>query len=222
MTSLEAYHTFLIKLNKGDTNSNINIPKGKFVIVYNEQAKKWLKNKLRKKLSTDELNELSSLLQDDMELSYIKKNKDNFSFKKPSDFFALASSYSTAKKGNCEKILDNWDVKSKDVRVLLRDENNKPSFDYEETLLKIAGEEVKIYFDDFQIKKAFLSYYKEPINIDIEGYTNHNNEPSRTINPDIPDRAVNEIINRCVLEFSGITENAQGFKISQERISTEE
>ena len=222
MTSLEAYNSFLIKLNRADSNSNINVPRGKFVIVFNEQAKKWLKEKLKRKLSSDEVNELSALLADDQPLKLKKKNRDNYSFEKPSNFFSFASSYSVAKKGDCEKVLDNWDTKSKDIRVLLRDENNKPSFDYEETLLKIAGSEIKVYFDDFQIKQTFLSYYKEPKNIDIAGYININGEPSKTINPELPDIGVNEIISRCVREFTGITENPQGFAIAKDRITNEE
>ena len=101
-------------------------------------------------------------------------------------------------------------------------QNNKPSFDYEETLLKIAGEEIKIYFDDFKIKQAFLSYYKEPIDIDIAGYIKIDGTASKTINPKLPDIAVNEIVSRCVREFVGITENPQGFAVAKDRITNEE
>lgn len=222
MTALEAYENFLIKVNKNDSNSNINVPKGKFVILFNEQSKKWLKQKLKRKISTNEIDELNSLLVDNFELVLSNKHFDHYDFALPEDFFDISSSFSSATKGSCSRIIDNWPIKDKNIRVLLRDSNYKPSFEYEESLCTAVNNKLKVYFDDFDITNTYLTYYKEPLNIDIEGYIKSNNEASININPDLPDFAVNEITSRCALEVQGITENSQGYTVAKDRIEIEE
>ena len=222
MTSLEAYERFLIKLNRGDSNSNINVPKGKFVLIYNEQAKRWLKQVLKKSLGSYELEELNYLLVNNFPLEYYSREKDHYNFNLPDNFFDFSSSFSVARRGKCKnRILDNWPVVDKNIRVLLRDSNYNPSFDFEETLCSAVDNRLKIYYNDFRIDEAYLTYYREPVNIDIKGYIRIDGTQSKDINPDLPDYAVNEVINRCALEFQGVTENPQGFQISKDRITTE-
>lgn len=223
MTSLQAYERFLIKLNRTDSNANVNVPKGKFVVIYNEQKNRWLKEKLKKKLSTDELDELRELLVDDAQLQFDKKHYNYVDFKLPEDFFHFSSSYTVASKGDCKgRILDNWNTKGLDIRLLLRDPNNKPSFEYEETLISFGNRKVKVYFDGFTVNKVYLNYYKSPSEIDIEGYINSLNEPSANKNPDISDWLVDEIINRCVLEVTRNVEDGEGVQFAKNRVDTEE
>lgn len=58
MTSLEAYKLYLLKANKNDTNKNIGISKGEFVLFYNSQAPIWLDIKLEQCLSSDKINDI--------------------------------------------------------------------------------------------------------------------------------------------------------------------
>lgn len=218
MTSLQLYQNFLIKVNKNDSNSNISVPKGKFVIIYNEQAKKWLENALRKKVSTNEIDRLNSLLVDNNKLVLDAKHMDHYDFYLPSDFFDISSSFSIAERNDCERVLDNWPVKDKNVRVLLSDSNFNPSFDFEETLCSAVNNKLKVYFNDFEIKEVFLTYYRQPKDIDVEGYIKENNQPSQTIDPDVPDFIANEILDRCALEVQGIIENAEGYSVSKEKV----
>lgn len=222
MTSLQLYESFLIKLNRGDSNINVNVPRGKFVVIYNEQAKQWLHHKLRIKVSTNEIDELKESLSDSTEISFRSTHLDHKDFVLPDNFFDFSHAVCIATKGNCERVLEIWPEKDKNVRVLLKNSNYKPSFDYEETLCSVAGDALKVYFDSFDIEKVYLSYYKEPLEIDIEGYTRLDGNPSSNIDPDLSDFSVNQIINRCVSVFHGITENKDGFEISKNRITTEE
>lgn len=222
MTSLQAYNNFLLEANKDDTNSNIHVPRGKFVSIFNKEARKWTKEKFKRKLSSDELDELSDLLVDNVELEKVRSHIDHFDYKLPEDYYSLASSFSIASKGKCERVLDNWKAKPHDVPILLRDSNNKPSFEFEETILNISSNNVKVYFDDFQIKKVYLNYYKLPTEIDVEGYIKVDGSASSSINPKLNDLAVDEIISRCVLELNRSTQNLEGFQLSKDRTNTEE
>jgi hypothetical protein len=222
MKAIELYKSFLLKINKNDTNSNISISKGEFVILYNEQKKIWLSEKIKVKSNDIDIHDLERLYVKDKEIKKSKSDNNSSYFKLPDDFYMYDSSYSLAKKEQCVRELSNWLVKPKNVNILLNDTNNSPSFEYEETICIISQNQMVVYKDTFEIEKIFLSYYKEPINIDIEGYIKFDGTLSTDINPlDLDDKSISEIINRCALETIRIYENPEGFSLAQHRIQTE-
>lgn len=221
MTSLEAYENLLLKVNRNDSNSNIEVSRGQFVNIYNEQRAKWTSEKLSKKLSSDQLDELQDLLEDDVELLSDSFGQNSIYFKLPSNFYKVASSFSLAEKNGCERILTNWNTKSTDRSVILNDENINPSFDYEETPINITKDKLKVYFTDFKVKKVYLSYYKQPQEIDLEGYIKSDGTQSTTINPDISDANVLEIITRCAAEVMRNNQNPEGLQFQKDRIPFE-
>lgn len=217
-TSLGAYEQLLLKVNRNDSNSNIHVPRGKFVNVFNEQQRNWLKNKLASDLSSDDVDGLSDLLQDDIPLDKIQTHKDHVDFTLPEDFYSFAASYSIASRGDClNRPIVNWNTKGKNIRLLLQDDNSSPSFDYEETLLSIASKRVRIYFTDFTVDEVYLSYYRLAKDIDLEGYVKIDGTQSATIDPELDDVAVDEIVSRCALEIMRNNENAEGFQFAKER-----
>ena len=221
-SSLEAYNQLLLKVNRNDSNSNIHVPRGKFVTVFNEQARLWLKEKLEQYKGTDNLNELNDLLQDDVPLEKAKTHRDHVDFTLPEDFYAFASSYSLATKEDCKnRVLVNWDTKGKNLRVLLTDAHSAPSFEYEETLVSLSKGKMKVYFTDFHIDEVYLSYYSLPAPIDLEGYTKLDGSRSTTINPELAADAVDEIINRCAAEIMRNNQNAEGFGFAKDRLQGE-
>jgi hypothetical protein len=221
MTSLEAYQNLLLKVNRNDSNSNVTIPKGQFVLIFNEQLAKWTCEKVQKKLSSEELDELNDLLEDEVELEKVSSNRDYDYFTIPENFYKVSSSYSIASRDGCERILTNWNLKSPDVRVILNDENNNPSFDFEETPMFITKNRAKVYFSDFKIEKAFLSYYRTPSPIDLEGYIKVDGTVSTNIDPDISTANVNEIVTRCAADIMRNNQNVEGLQLQKDRIPYE-
>jgi hypothetical protein len=222
MKAIELYKTFLLKINKNDTNSNISISKGEFVILYNEQRKVWLEENLKLKGKDIDIHDLERLYVKDKQIIESKKDTNSTHFTLPEDFYKFDSSYCIAKKDKCERGLVNWLIKPKNVNVLLNDSNNSPSFEYEETLCIISQNNLVIYKDNFEIPKAYISYYKLPIAIDIEGYINFDGEMSTNIDPtDLDEKSISEIINLCAIETIRIYENPEGFQLAQHRIQTE-
>ena len=201
MTSLDAYKRYLLKINKNDTNRNINIPKGEFVLRYNDLRNVWLADRIRDDIGTSEIDDISELLVLDKELK-VNENLDKFtSFTLPEDFVEHVSSYSLATKEGCsESVIYNWNSKAKNKNNLLISDNDSPSFEYQETFISINIPLISVYKTDFEISKVFLDYYRLPERIDIEGYTNIDGTISQEINPDISDPLVNEIIDYCVRE----------------------
>lgn len=222
MTALDAYEKLLLKVNRNDTNTNIHVPRGKFVVVYNEQRHKWLAEKLEDKINSIDLDDISELLVEPTPLEKLSTERDYVSFKLPDDFFGFSSSYSLASKGECSaRPIINWNTKSRDLPWLLKDKNHDPSFEYEETLLSIASNKVRVYFSDFTIDEAYLSYYREPKAIDVAGYVKLDGTPSQDINPDLSDMLVDEIISRCAAEIMRNNQNGEGFQFAKDRIQSE-
>ena len=223
MTALEAYKYFLLKLNRNDSNVNISVSKAEFVLLYNEQRYIWLKFKLKEKTPDIDIHNLSSLLVKDLKLQKNKDDDNSSLFKLPEDFTQFDSSYSIASKNKCKgRKLTNWLIKPKNISVLLLDSNMEPSFEYEETLCIISADNLVVYKKDFNIDEVYLSYYRVPRAIDIEGYTKLDGSSSSTINPDdITDDLATQIINHCVMEVSRNYENQLGAQFSKDRIINE-
>lgn len=222
MTANEAYKQFLLKINKNDSSSNINISKGEFVLRYNEIKSFWLIEKIKFKEASDDIHQLGELLVEDEKLTFKDKSPRMYKFTLPSNYADYSSSYSVATRGKCtDRILYNWAVKPKNVNVLLKDENNNPSFDYEETIVTVTDGNLNVFYNDFEVNDVYLSYYREPAAIDIEGYIKVDGTQSTNIDPDISDRLVNEILNRIALEVIRSYENPEGYQLSADRIKQE-
>lgn len=222
MTSLELYNNYLRKINKNDTNRNIKIPKGQFVNLYNEQTPIWLKAKIKNDIQTDRINDIGELLELDKELIKYQDNLNTSDFIQPSDYFEYSSSYCIAKKGNCdERVLYCWNNKNKNKNTLLINDNQKPSFEFEDTFVAQNKNVLSVYKTDFEVKRFYLDYYKLPKKIDIDGYINVDGTPSTTINPEISEYLANQILNYCVLETIRVYESPEAFQLAKERIEKE-
>jgi hypothetical protein len=220
MTVNEAYKRFLIKINKNDSNSDVRVSEAHFVLLFNEFAPIWLSEKIEEKLATDSINDLEELHEVvDLPIDIVKSNESYFIL--PNDFFKYINSTVEASNKFCTKRLYVYRFKPKNKNIYLSDEFTKPSFEWEETLLSLAGNKAIVYTDNFDVNKLTLEYYKFPDKIDIEGYINADGLASETINPNLSDIWVNEIINRCAQEITRITLNPDGFQLSETRIQKE-
>lgn len=218
MTVQELYKNYQIKVNKNDSNKNISVNKGIFVKTYNEQSKLWLSKQIETKQNSDKQNDIDEFLIIDKEITKYQETENNSYFNLPDDFFELADSYSIASKGKCSnRKLYNWDFKIKNRTAIFQDTNNKPSFEYEETLVKLSNGYLVVFKEDFSIDKQILTYYKQPPEIDIEGYIKEDGSYSQNIDPQLSDFNVNKILSYCVEETIRIFENPDGFQLAQDR-----
>ena len=223
MKSIEAYKRFLLKINKFDSNDDIRISKGEFVILFNDEAKRWQNQKLKENNSTSEINDLEVLLVNDFELIKVNEKQNYANFELPSNFFKITDCSVFAKTDNCAvKKLHCINLKPKFKSSRLNDAMSSPSFEWEETFYIVSNDLLQAYTDgNFKIDKVFLDYYKLIPEIDIEGYINILGEASTTIDPIINGTSINEVINRCVVECLRNYQNPELFQQSLQRIQTE-
>jgi hypothetical protein len=218
MKSTEIYKRFLLKINKNDSNDGINILPAHFVLMFNSEALKWLNDKLDKDADNIKLDHLDKLLEADVEVEIFKEYDDSVEFNLPENFHRHASSFSIADKGECKGVkIFNFEKKSLGFTATLADDFSKPQFDYEETVFLISKNRIKVYTDDFKIRKVFVTYYKTPIAIDMAGYTRIDGTPSENIDSELSLENIDEILDRMATESNRQFENAEGFQFSKER-----
>ncbi len=222
MTSVEAFKRLLLKVNKNDTNTDIDISKGEFVFLFNEQAKRWLKTKLNEKENVIDVQDLAEIQVKFKELVKLDENDSYAIFELPANFFNYASSYSVCSSGTCKGIrVFNFPFKPLNENMLLEDYNSRPSLDYEETLVDLSEGKLFVFKDDFTVDRCLLNYYRSVIDIDIAGYIRLDGSSSTNIDPDVQDQYVDEIIDRCTLEIIRRYQSPDGFEMAKERIVTE-
>lgn len=222
MTSREAFKKFQLKVNKNDTNTDVDINRGEFVLLYNEQKDIWLKTKIDQLQSSEDVQDLQEVQvkYKPLELSHNEKNYDVFNL--PEDFFNYISSYSICSDGSCGDIfITHTPFKPKNENMLLENANYQPSLDFEETIVDLSNNKLFVYKKDFDITSTFASYYRTVGKIDIEGYIKLDGSPSINIDPDIADIYVDEILNRCAREVIARYENPEGYQLAQARVTNE-
>lgn len=222
MTSKEAYKRFLLKLNKNDSNEGVNILPSHFVLMFNTERLRWFGEFFNESSDNWELSTISDFLEVDKLLTKVHTFEDSLVFAVPDNLYREASSYSLCDKGECKNIkVYNFEKKPLGFHTILADDFSGPQFDFEETPFIFEKEGMRVYFKDFTIKKVYLSYYREPLAIDIEGYEKIDGSPSTDIDTDLDDTFIDEILDRMVAEVSGQTKDGERFQFVKERISTE-
>lgn len=221
MTSEDAYTTFLLLANKLNSNDNVNIDIGRFVLLYNKQALIWLEQSVRKTKATQKIDEVQFLVRKDVPLTIAGSFNDHVRFNLPDDWFDHIGGYALVHTDTCKDVLINADqVKNDNERLILFDENWRPDFDFEWLPITIGDGTLQVYFRDFTVDKFFIDYYKYPKDIDIAGYIKPDGTPSITVNPELDDIYVNEIIDLAVADVSRIYQNNEKLPADINRITT--
>jgi hypothetical protein len=218
MTPQEAYKRFLLKVNKNDTNGNVKVPKGQFILLFNEQKRKWQEKTIRTNEDSDYIEGIEELLELDKELSKVAEHNNRDDFALPTNFYRRATSYSLASKDECSKqMLINWFIKPKDRDVLLQNSDQSPSFEYRETLAIVNSGKLSVFKDGFTVDRVLLSYYREPIDMDIEGYNHVDGTVSTNIQTDLSDMNIEEVLDLTATEAIRNYESTQQLQIALQR-----
>ena len=215
MTNREAYYEFQLLLNKSASNKSVNISHANYVMLFNREVKLFIKDFLRKKNSGEEINDINDFLSTITLKS--KKPQNRFTpHTLPKNFLDFVSSESLVSTDTCENKVINYLYKPKDIKFPY---SMYSDIRFEENICNIENGELMVYSEHFNIKNTILKYYKF-IEIDIEGYVHiDDGSASVDIHPACSDLNVGRINDRVVLEVMRQFENANGFKLAQERIN---
>lgn len=217
MTSIEAYKRFQTKINNLTNQDNVDVSIGEFILSFNEQQVNWVEKKFKNRSSRYAIDDAQALIVNNQKLETLNTNTYYSEFTLPENYLDYISGYAIGRKNNCERKLNIYQVKLNDIEEYLRDDHNKPSFEYSETPITISQNSIQVYKTDFSISSTIINYYRYPIAIDIEGYIKIDQSESTNINPELKDEYVNEIIDMCVTDIQRIFEDTTGFQLSVDR-----
>jgi len=218
MSPNNIYIKFLQKVNKNYTNDNISVDKGRFILLYNEAQNKFIEWVLEKR-NEDDIRDIQNLVVTDKKLDINSAGDINDSFKLPKNYFSFINVNVKATKNKCKNTnINSFEVKGENLNELLNDFNNKPSFLFRETFYTFGNNNIIIYKDDFDISKVFMSYYRYPQSIDINGYIKIDGSTSTDVDSEFDDRITDRIISLCAKDFNSNNDNLERYQVDKDRI----
>lgn len=204
MTIQEAYLRSLQKNEQNLANGGIKLDPGRFVLLFNEAQDRLIRYYLNRK-DDETIRSIQTLLVYWKSLNKVNHIDDpeSTSFSLPDDYLWFSNIKGSFYYNGCE-VGDfvMWEAKNENVHELLGDDNNRPSFDYRETFYTIGDGKVVVYEDGFRTDEVRMTYYRNPVRVDLAGYINAAGERSTDIDPDLPDPLVEEILDMVAKQFN--------------------
>lgn len=213
-----AYLRFLQLVNGNATNNNISVDKPRFVLLFNSAQIKFVEHILDKR-NDDSIRYVSELLVPDKSLGKVGDSVTHSSFKLPDDYFDMSSAFAEASYKDCRDKIKLYEAKSEDLEEKYNDWSHEPSFQYRESFYLTASGSLLIYKKGFDIEKAYLTYYRYPKKVDIEGYTHVDKTASTTIDPELSDRAVEIVLKVAAKELAANSGNPGQYQLEKDLLT---
>lgn len=204
----DCYLKSLQKAEENATNGGIKMDRARFIQMFNSEQIRLVRSFLDLR-NDNRIKHIQRLMVYSRELerksSFDKPKSVSFSF--PDNYLEFVNVDGVFTKGECEATdFAMWETKNEDIQELIADEFNKPNFEYRETFYTIGEDSVRVYVSDFDVKSLNMTYYRYPKNVDIEGYIKYDGTRSTSIDPELDDRLVEQILNMVEKQF-GLNES---------------
>lgn len=209
------------RLNKLDSQDYDNIECWQIVEAFNKAQVEWTRRQLHGINLVKEGDEGSTRRKDDLQvllntspLTVIDKEYYYFA-DLPENYLQWKRVDVYAKKDCCDKRrMTVYLAQEGDLNVLLRDKAKQPSFEWAETFATLIGNTTHIYTNgDFEIQSANLIYYRQPVQIQIQGcvdpYTGV--QSTQNIESEFKDDIIEVIIDEAVSIIAGDIESGNQF-----------
>jgi hypothetical protein len=209
------------RLNKLDSNDYDNIECWQVVESFNKAQVEWSRRQLHGMNIVKEGDEGSTRRKDDMQILLTTDNlgiidkKDYYKASLPEDYLQWKRVDVFAQKDCCDKRrMTVYLAEEGNLNQLLRDKAKQPNFEWAETFATLKGGDVNIYTNnEFEIQKADLIYYRQPIKIQIQGcvdpYTNV--ASTAEVQCEFKDDIIELIIDEAVSILAGDIESGNQF-----------
>lgn len=222
MTIQEAYLRSLQKNEQNLANGGIKLDPGRFVLLFNEAQDRLIRYYLNRK-DDETIRSIQTLLVYWKSLNKVNDIDDpeSTSFSLPDDYLWFSNIKGSFYYNGCE-VGDfvMWEAKNENVHELLGDDNNRPSFDYRETFYTIGDGKVVVYEDGFRTDEVRMTYYRNPVRVDLAGYINAAGERSTDIDPELPDPLVEEILDMVAKQFNLNENELSRYRMDKDNVAS--
>jgi hypothetical protein len=211
------------RLNKLASNDYDNIEAWHVVEAFNKGQFEWCRRNLHGLNIVKEGDEQSTSRVDDLQVllntqplivtdrqSYYESNTI------PDNYLRWKRISAKAKNDCCDpKSMVIYMAEQANVDELLRDKNKQPNYEWGETFATLKGNKIQIYTNDlFAIEDAELTYYRNPVRIEIAGvkdpYTN--NIPTVDVECEFKEDLIELLIDECAKIIAGDIESMIQFQ----------
>lgn len=213
-TAEQAFQKYLSKVEGNITNDNIATDRERFVQLFNEAQNKYME-KLLEVRNTDNVRYLQLFLVPDEKISNPVRLNNHFDFPLPEKYFDFSTlKKATASKGKCKnKDLEVTPVKPENLSEFLVDQDNKPSFEWRESIYTLNSDVISVYTDNtFSVEDIYLYYYRYPNQISALSEESFDN----SVLIEWDDKSLDRIISICAREFD-INQLNQRFQLQELR-----
>ena len=205
------------RINKLDSQDYDNIECWQIVESFNKAQVEWCRRQLHGLNIVKEGDEQSTRRKDDLQVLLnsnpltITDKQDYFFGNIPSNYLQWKRVDVVACKGCCEnRKMTVYLAEEGNLNQLLRDKAKTPNFEWAETFATLIDNEVHIYTNNkFDISEANLVYYRQPIQIQIQGcvdpYTNV--ESTANVLSEFKDDIIELMIDEAVSILAGDIES---------------
>jgi len=229
MTTREIIVKVKKRINKEDTDDFDNLSLFSIVEAYNKAQINIInyftgqrnQHQQGSEATFEVINKISNLINKQPKELSLSKGKDfYFSEDFPEDYFKYVSSYSYGFTDQCgEKKIFHIPSEEANIHLISRNDNQNASFAWGEAPFTISGNSLKIHTNNkFELKKAFLTYYRYPVDIDISGYIKSDGTASTTVNPEMPKQIVELTIDEAVRIIQGDIQNSFGIQVASQNL----
>lgn len=209
------------RINKLDSQDYDNIECWQIVESFNKAQVEWARRQLHGINLVKEGDEQSNRRKDDLQVLLQTKdlslnNKEYYYFANlPEEYLQWKRIDVYAKKDCCEKRrMTTYLAEEGNLNLLLRDKSKQPSFEWAETFATLIGNTTHIYTnEEFEIQKANLIYYRQPIKIQIQGCVDPYTGLQSAVNVpcEFKDDIIEIIIDEAVSILAGDIESGNQF-----------
>lgn len=140
----------------------------------------------------------------------------------PDNLFIPIHGYVIAERGECkERILNiSQIVPHSDLMMFLNSPHHRPSFNYQETIAEISGDDFIVYNENkgeevFLLKNLYLSYLRYPKKMTLTGLMDVDETIyTTTVDCELPEHLYDEILNIAAAQAAANTDNQLQFQLN--------
>lgn len=209
------------RLNKLDSQDYDNITCWQIVESFNKAQVEWVRRQLHGINVVKEGDEQSNRRKDDLQKLLIKTPIDSFKHDLyyegniPENYLQWKRVDVYAKQDCCDKRrMTVYLAEEGNLNQLLRDKAKQPNFNWAETFATLIDNTVHVYTNnEFDVSDVYLTYYRQPIKIQIDGCSDPYTGVTSTTNVEceFKDDIIELIIDETVSILAGDIESGTQF-----------